>query len=90
MYRDTDIQKYCGFLSEKHFFVPMHYAASSQYQTAFTESIAQRCSVKKLFLKISQASKENNFVGIFFVYFFFSVIKKRLQHGCFPLNIAIF
>ena len=30
------------------------------------EAVAQRCSVKKVFLEISQNSKENTFVSLFF------------------------
>ena len=37
---------------------------------------------KKLLLKISQDSEENTFVGVF--------INERLQHRCFPVNIANF
>ena len=35
-------------------------------------TVAQKCSVKKVFLKISRNSQENNCV--------------RLQHWCFPVN----
>ena len=53
-----------------------------------------RCSIKKLFLKILQYSKSCKILQIFFnenvglqsCNFF----KKRLQHRCFPVNIAKF
>ena len=60
----------------------------------FRRSIMNRCSIKKLFLKILQYSKSCKILQIFFnenvglqsCNFF----KKRLQHRCFPVNIAKF
>ena len=46
-----------------------------------TEAVAWRCSVKKMFLEISQNSQENTFVTLF---------KKRFWHGCFPVNFLKF
>ena len=47
---------------------------------------------KKLLFIISQYSQENSCVGGFFLIKLqaFSFIKKRLQHSCFPVNIAKF
>ena len=38
----------------------------------FTEAVTRRCSVKKLFLKISQSSQESTCVGVSFLIIFFS------------------
>ena len=56
----------------------------------------QRCSIeqKRLFLKILQYSQENTCVGSRFNrlagFKTCNFIKKRLQHWCFPMNIAKF
>ena len=45
------------FLNKNFYFVIMHRLAKFYYQTMFTsEALAQRCSVKKVFLEISQNS----------------------------------
>ena len=44
--------------------------------------VVQRCSVKKVFLEISQNSQENTCARVF--------IKKRLCQRCFPLNFVKF
>ena len=58
-----------------------------------TEAVVQRCSVKKLFLEISQNSQENNLcqsllfnkvAGLSPA----TLLKKRRWHRCFPLNFA--
>ena len=55
-------------------------------------NIHQRYSVKKVFLKISQISQENTWIGVFFdkveVLQSASFLRKRLQHKCFPVNFA--
>ena len=43
-----------------------------------------RCSSEKRFLKISQYSQQNTFVGVSFWY------RSALKHRCFPSNIAKF
>ena len=43
------------------------------------------CPTKKLFLKISQYLQENTCAGVSF-----NKVKRKLQHGCFPVNIAKF
>ena len=54
-----------------------------------TEAVAQRCSVKKAFLEISQNSQENTCAR---ASFFNNVKKKRETLGlrCFPMNFAEF
>ena len=49
------------------------------------DSIVQRCSLKKVFLKISENSQENNFRPRPA-----TLLKKRLWHSCFPVNFAKF
>ena len=46
-----------------------------------SEAVAQRCSVKKVFLKVLQNSQENTCARV-------SDTKKRLWHRCFPVNFA--
>ena len=46
-----------------------------------SRSSYQRCSVKKLFLKISQNSLENTCARV-------SFLNKRLWHRCFPVSFA--
>ena len=59
-----------------------------------TEAVAQRCSVKNLFIEISQNSYQNTCVRVsFFIKLQASIcnfIKKRLWHRCFPVNFAKF
>ena len=51
----------------------------------------RRCSIKKLFIKLSQYSQGNNCVRVLFFnkrgIQACNFIKKRLQHRCFPVNI---
>ena len=44
-------------------------------------TVARRCSVKKMFLKILQNSQENTCTRV-------SLLKKRLWHWCFPVNFV--
>ena len=48
-----------------------------------TETVARMCSVKKVFLEISQNSQENTYARV-------SFLIKRLWHRCFPMNFAKF
>ena len=50
----------------------------------FIEADARRCSVKKVFLEISQNSQENICASVS------SLLKKRLWHRYFPVNFAKF
>ena len=49
-----------------------------------------RCSVKKLFLEISQNSQENSCARVSFLIKLQPWGKKRLWHRCFPLNFSKF
>ena len=63
--------------------------------TPHAEEDVQRCSVKEVFLEISQNSQENTYAR---VSFFNKVaglrsttlLKKRLWHRCFPVNFVRF
>ena len=50
------------------------------------ETVIRRCSVKKVFLKISQISQENHCGRLSFLI----KLKKRLWHRCFSVNFAKF
>ena len=62
-----------------------------------TEAVARRCSVKKVFLDISQNSQENTCVKVSFLIKLqasglrpATLLKKRLWRRCFPVNLAKF
>ena len=56
-----------------------------------TEAVSQSCSVKKLFIEISQNSQENTFARVsFLLKLLKKLLKKRLWHRCFPVNFAKF
>ena len=60
-----------------------------------TRSSLTRCSVKRVFLEISQNSQENAGARVSFLIKFFSLrpatlLKKRLWHRRFPMNIVKF
>ena len=52
------------------------------------EAVIQKCSVKKMFLKILQNSQENPCARVSFLIKL--QLKKTLWHRCFPVNIAKF
>ena len=52
-----------------------------------SEAVAKRCSVKKVFLEISQNSEENTCARASFLE---TLLKKKLWHRCFAVNIAKF
>ena len=58
------------------------------------EAAVQRCSVKKVFLKISQYSQDKTCPGVSFLSklqaWGLQLYWKRLSHRCFPMNFAIF
>ena len=57
----------------------------SKFQS-FRSRLVQKCSVKNVFLKISQNTQENTCTRVSF-----SVkLKKILRHRCFPVNFAKF
>ena len=49
-----------------------------------SETVTQRCSLKKVFLKISQNSQENTYARVSFL------IKKGIWNRCFPVKFAKF
>ena len=51
-----------------------------------TEAVVHTCSLKKVFLEISQNSHENTCAGLWPA----TLFKKRLCHRCFPVNFAKF
>ena len=55
-----------------------------------SEAVAQRCSVKKVFLEISQNSQKTLVPSLFFNratgFRLATLSKKRLRHRCFPEN----
>ena len=57
-----------------------------------SEAVARRCSVKKVFLKISQYSQENTCarVSLLIKLQADAKLKKRIQYRCFPVNFAKF
>ena len=57
-----------------------------------TEAVVRRCSVKKVFLKISDNSQENTRARVSFLIKLQAsgLLKKRLWHRCFPVNFAKF
>ena len=67
------------------------------YSVAFfiseSEAVAQRCSIKKVFLKFSQNSQEKNLRRSLFLnkiagLRLLILLKKRLWHKCFPVNFV--
>ena len=58
----------------------------------FSEGVTRRCSVKKVFLKFLQNSKENTCAQSLFVPGLrpATLFKKRLWHSCFPANFVKF
>ena len=54
-----------------------------------TEAVARRCSVKNVFLEISQNSQKNTCVRVSFS-IKLQASKKRLWHRCFPGHFAKF
>ena len=50
----------------------------------YKEAVARRCSVRKMFLKMSQNSQEDTCARVFFLI----KLKKRLWHRCFFVNFT--
>ena len=63
-----------------------------KFQTILkTEAVVRRCSVKKMFLEISQNSQENTCVRVSFLIKLQAwgpLLKKRPWHRCFPVDFA--
>ena len=55
-----------------------------------SEAVARRCSVKKVFLEISQNSQENTCARVSFLIKLQAsgLLKKRFWHRCFPVNFT--
>ena len=66
----------------------MNIAFQCQFSVSLptTEAVARKCSVKKVFLKISQNSRENNCARVSFLKS--ALLKKKLLHRRFPVNSA--
>ena len=62
------------------------YSTKTICQRKPPEAVVQMCSVKKVFLEISQNSQENTYVSVWSA----TLLKKRLWHRCFPVNFAKF
>ena len=65
-----------------------------QTTTEVSEPVVRRCSVKKVFLKVSQISQESTCASLFFYKVASlspaTLLKKRLWHRCFTVNFAKF
>ena len=61
-------------------------------KTSYPESLVRRCSLKNIFLKISQIFQGNTCVAISFLHTCNNrpaiLQKKRIRHSCFLLNFA--
>ena len=59
---------------------------------SFQEAVARRCSVKKVFLDISQNSQESTCARVSFLIKLqpSTLLKMRLWHRCFPVNFVKF
>ena len=75
----------------KNFFCAVFIEASLSDYTD-SEAVARGCSVKKVFLEISQNSQENACGRVSFLIKIIikSLLKKRLWHRRFPVNFAKF
>ena len=60
-------------------------AQNNTISPQLSEAVARWCSVKKVFLEISQNSRENTCARVSFL---IKLQKKRLCHSCFPVNSA--
>ena len=60
----------------------------SSYKPAFTEAAIERCSVKKMFLEISQDSQGNTYAKASFLIKLQTLLKKRPWYICFPVNFV--
>ena len=64
-----------------------------QINVQMLEAVVWRCSVKKVFLEISQNSQKNTCASLFFNKVAgrpATLLKKRLWHWCFPVNFVKF
>ena len=72
----------------------MNISQSLKYTKGFSETITQRCSVKKVFLEILQNLQENTCALVSFLKTLqtqpATLLKKRLWYNCFPVNFVKF
>ena len=66
--------------------VPLTHCHFSGYSKLAVEAIVRRCSVKEVFLEISQNSQENTCARASF----FNKVAGGAWHRCFPVNFAKF
>ena len=60
-------------------------------EAKWTGAVARRCSIKKVFLEISQNSQENTCVRVsFLIKFSITLLKEGLWHRYFPVNFGKF
>ena len=78
-----------GYFSMKKFYL------KNTFLTA--EAVVRRCSIKKVFLEISQNLQENTYARVSFLMKLqasgltpATLLKKTLWHQCFPVNFAKF
>ena len=63
------------------------------FYVEITEAVVLRCSVKKVFLEISQNSEESTCTRVSFLIKLLAwpaTLLKRIWHKCFPVNFAKF
>ena len=64
--------------------------SNHKVDSIFPERVAWSCSGKKVVLKNSQNSQQNTWVGMLDSFMPATLLKKRPQHGCFPVNFVKF
>ena len=64
--------------------LPLRLSLYNTFKFHMKQAVVQGCSVKKLFLEISQNSQENTGARVSFL------SKKRPWHRCFPINFKKF
>ena len=52
----------------------------------FSETVGRSCSIKMVFLKISQNSQENTCTRVYFLISLLALRVQRLWHRCFPVT----
>ena len=71
---------------------PFHSVWLSNFQSVLmsrSKAVDQRCSVKKVFLEFSQNSQEKHLCQSLFNKVA-GLLKRRIEHRCFPVNFAKF
>ena len=70
------------------YFFEFHELQQKKIELINNRLVVQRLSVKKVFLEISQNSQKHLCQSLFFNKFF--LLKNRLWHRCFPVNLVKF